>query len=155
EALPGVLGASPAGAPPLPGWARPATPVRIPGDSSDSSHAYEVGTAVVGPRYFRTLGVGVVEGREFDDRDTTKSPRVPVVNETLARHVWPNREAVGRVLIVGSDRVQVVGVVRDLQWLSALQHPDPIAYLNFWQQNRSNPWAQDSRTHIRIAADAD
>ena len=117
--------------------------------------AYLRGHDVVGPRYFKTLGVGVVEGREFDDRDTTDGPRVAVVNETLARHVWPNGGAVGSVMIVGPDRVEVVGVVKDLQWLHALQQPDPIAYLNFWQQDRSNPVAQDSRTHIRVAGDAD
>ena len=101
EALPGVLAASPAGVPPLPGWARPVTPVRLPGDSADPSQAYLVGTTLVGPRYFKTLGVGVVEGREFDDHDTMDGPRVAVVNETLARHVWPNGGAVGRVMTVG------------------------------------------------------
>ena len=35
-----------------------------------------------------------------------------------------------------------------------LQHPDPVAYLNFWQQDRGHRFAQDSRTHIRIAGDA-
>ncbi|MET0213702.1 MAG: ABC transporter permease, partial [Vicinamibacterales bacterium] len=154
EALPGVLAASPAGVPPLPRWTRPVTPVRLPGDSVDSSPAYLVGTTLVGPRYFKTLGVGVVEGREFDDRDRMEGPRVAVVNETLARHVWPNGRTVGRVMIVGPHRVEVVGVVKDLQWLNALQQPDPVAYLNFWQQDRSNSWAQDSRTHIRVAGDA-
>jgi predicted permease len=155
EALPGVLAASPASAPPLPGWARRATAARLPVDSSDSSREYEVGTALVGPRYFKTLGVGVVEGREFNDGDTMNSPRVVVVNDTLARHFWPSGRAVGSLLTVGQNRAQVVGVVKDLQWLSALQEPDPVAYLNFWQQDRSNPWAQDSRTHIRIAGDAE
>jgi putative ABC transport system permease protein len=155
EGLPGVVGVSPASAPPLPGWARPATPVRLPEDSSDPSHAYQVGTSLVGPRYFKMLGAGVIEGREFDDRDTKDGPRVAVINETLARHVWPNGGAVGRVMFVGPDRVEVVGVVNDLQWLSVLQQPDPIAYLNYWQQDRSNPWSQDSRTHISIAGDAD
>ena len=154
EALPGVLAASPAGVPPLPGWSRPTTPMRRPGDPVDPSHAYQVGTTLVGPRYFKTLGVGVVEGREFDDHDTMDGPRVAVVNETLARHVWPNGGAVGSVMIVGPHRVEVVGVVKDLQWLSALEQPDPIAYLNFWQQDRSNPWSQDSRTHIRVSGDA-
>ena len=117
EALPGVLAASPAGVPPLPGWSRPVTPVRLPGDSADPSQAYLVGTTLVGPRYFKTLGVGVVEGREFDDRDTMDGPRVAVVNETLARHVWPNGGAVGSVMTVGPNRVEVVGVVKDLQWI--------------------------------------
>ena len=153
EALPGVLAASPARAPAS--WrAQPVTPAQLPGDSSDPAHAYQVGTAVVGPRYFKTLGVGLVEGREFDDRDTMDSPRVAIVNETLARHFWPNGGAVGRVITVGSDRVEVTGIVKDLQWTSALQQPDPVAYLNFWQQDRSNQVAQDSRTHIRVAGDA-
>jgi putative ABC transport system permease protein len=153
EALPGVLGASPARAPAS--WrAIPATPARLPGDPSDPAHAYQVGTPVVGPRYFKTLGVGVVEGREFDDRDTMDGPRVAIVNETLARHFWPNGGAVGRALTVGSDPVEVVGVVKDLQWTSALQQPDPVAYLNFWQQDGSNRVAQDSRTHIRVSGDA-
>jgi putative ABC transport system permease protein len=154
EALPGVIAASPAAVPPLPGWSRPVTPVQFLGDS-DPSHAYNVGTTLVGPRYFKTLGVGVVEGREFDDRDTRSGPRVALVNETFARHVWPNGGAVGGVIIVGPDRVEVVGVVKDLQWINALEQPDPLVYLNFWQQDRSNPWSQDSRTHIGIAGDAD
>ena len=152
EALPGVLAASPASAPAS--WrAQPVTPARLPGDSSDPPHAYQVGTALVGPRYFKTLGAGV-EGREFDDRDTMDGPRVAIVNETLARHFWPNGGAVGGVITVGPDRVEVVGVVKDLQWTSALQQPDPVAYLNFWQQDRGNRVAQDSRTHIRVAGDA-
>ena len=155
EALPGVLAASPAGVPPLPGWARPVTPARLPGDPADPSRAYLVGTTLVGPRYFKTLSVGVVEGREFDDHDTMDHPRIAVVNETLARHVWPNGGAVGSVMIVGPHRLEVVGVVKDLQWLSALQQPDPVAYLNFWQQDRSNTFAQDSRTHISVAGDAE
>jgi len=152
EALPGVPAASPASAPAS--WrAQPVTPARLPGDSSDPAHAYNVGTTFVGPRYFKTLGVGVVEGREFDGRDTMDGPRVAIVNETLARHFWPNGGAVGRVITVGPDRVEVVGVVKALQWTSALQQPDPVAYLNFWQQDRGNRVALDSRTHIRVAGD--
>jgi hypothetical protein len=54
-------------------------------------------------------------------------PRVAVVNETLARHVWPNGGAVGSVMIVGPHRVEVAGVVKDRQWIHALLQPDPIA----------------------------
>lgn len=78
----------------LPGPAAP-EPKGEGGDSPDPAHAYQVGTAVVGPRFFKTLGVGVIEGREFDDRDTMDRPRVAVVNETLARHFWPSGGAVG------------------------------------------------------------
>ena len=163
-ALPGVLAASPASAPAS--WrAQPVTPAQLPGpatpeprgeggDSSDPARAYQVGTSVVGPGYFQTLGVGVVEGREFDNRDSMTGPRVAIVNETLARHFWPNGGAVGRVITVGPDRVEVVGVVKDLQWISARQQADPVAYLNFWQQDSSNRVSQDSRTHVRVVGDA-
>ena len=153
EALPGILAASPASAPAS--WrARPATPALRFGDSPDPLYAYEVGTAVVGARYFKTLGVGVSEGREFDDRDTADGPRVAIVNMTLARHFWPNGGAVGSQMNVGDELVDVVGVVKDLQWTSAFEQADPVAYLNFWQQNRGNRFAQDSRTHISVAGDA-
>jgi hypothetical protein len=52
-------------------------------------------------------------------------PRVGIVSETLARHVWPNGGAVGRMITVGSDRVEVVGAVKALQWTSALQQTGP------------------------------
>ena len=155
QALPGVRVASTAAAPALPGWASPATPARLPGDPFDPLNPYQVGTLHVGPRYFETLGAGIVEGREFDDHDTTDSPRVAIVNETLARRFWPEGGAVGSAMIVGADRVEVVGVVKDLQWLSALQQPDPVAYLNFWQRDRGDAVAKDSRTHISVAGDAD
>ena len=58
-------------------------------------------------------------------------------------------------MIVGPHRVEVVGVVKDLQFLSALDQPEPIAYLNYWQQDRSNAWAQDSQTHISVVGDVD
>ena len=47
----------------------------------------------------------------------------------------------GREVAIGAHRVEVVGVVKDRQRVSVLQQPDPIASLNFWQQDRSNSWA--------------
>jgi predicted lysophospholipase L1 biosynthesis ABC-type transport system permease subunit len=106
---------------------------------------------MVGPRYFKTLGAGLIAGREFDDRDTPASPRVVLVNEALGRRLWPNGGAVGSTVTIGANRCEVVGVVKDMQWLSVLERPEPIAYLNYWQQDRTNSWSQDSRTHIRVS----
>src|SRR6185295_12580078 len=86
--------------------------------------------------------------------DTAASPRVAMVNDALARRLWPNGGAVGNTVTIGSNRYEVVGVVKDMQWLSVLETPEPIAYLNFWQQDRSNSWSQDSRTHVRVAGAA-
>ena len=154
EALPGVVAASPAGVPPLPGWNRPAVPLRLPGDSSDPQNPFQAATTLVGPRYFKTLGAGLVAGREFDDRDTPTGPRVVLVNETLARRLWPKGGAVGSSVMIGPNRCEVIGLVKDMQWVSALETPVPIAYLNYWQQDRTNSWSQDSRTHIRVSGAA-
>ena len=154
EAMPGIAAASPANVAPLPGWNRPPMPARLDGDAGDPAKAFRTPTTVVGPRYFETLGTGLIAGREFDDRDTENAPRVALANETLARRLWPNGGAVGSHVTLGSTRYQIVGVVKDLQWLSAFETPEPIAYLNFWQQDRSNSWSKDSRTHIRVPAGA-
>lgn len=154
EALPGIVAASPANVPPLPRWNRPVQPMRLSGDPVDSPNPFRAATTVVGPRYFKTLGAGVIAGREFDDRDAPTGPHVVVVNETLARRLWPSGGAVGSTVTIGQTRCEVVGVVRDLQWVSALETPEPIAYLNFWQQDRTNSWSQDSRTHIRLSGTA-
>jgi predicted permease len=163
EATPGILAASPASAPAH--WrSQPTRPIWLAEDAGDPTSAYLTSTTLVGPRYFKTLGVNVIEGREFDDRETAAGPRGVIVNETLARHFWPTGGALGRVVRLGAegtvmpagaDRYEIVGVVKDLQWVSALEQPAPIVYLNYWQQDRRNPWAQDSRTHIRVAGDAD
>ena len=44
-------------------------------------------------------------------------------------------------------------MVKDLQWVNALETPEPIAYLNYWQQAR-NSLSQDSRTHVRVSGNA-
>jgi predicted permease len=154
EAMPGVVSASPAVVAPLPGWGRPAMPVRVDGDTTGPSAAFRTSTTFVGPRYFNTLGAGLTAGREFEDRDTATSPRVAIVNEALARRLWPKGNAIGSHATIGRTSCEIVGIVKDLQWLSAFEAPEPIAYLNFWQQDRSNSWSQDSRTHIRIAGGA-
>ena len=154
ETLPGIVAASPADVPPLPGWSRRGAPVRLSGEPIDSQNPLRTSTTVVGPRYFKTLGAGLITGREFDDRDTPAGPRVVLVNEALARRLWPNGGAVGSSLTIGPNRYEVVGVVKDMQWLSVLETPEPIAYLNYWQQDRTNSWSQDSRTHVRVAGSA-
>ena len=154
ETIPGVVAASPANNPPLPRWGMGSAPMQSAGDTSDPSDAFRVATTNVGPRYFKTLGVPLVEGREFDDRDRADGPRVAIVNETLARHFWPAGHAAGSLVMIGRMRVEIIGVVKNFQYLSAFEQPEPIAYFNFWQQDTAENWSHDSRTHVRVAGDA-
>jgi predicted lysophospholipase L1 biosynthesis ABC-type transport system permease subunit len=110
--------------------------------------------AYVGPRYFKAMSGQIVSGRDFDDRDRPDGARVAIVNEVLARRLWPKGDAVGDMLEAGRGSVEVVGVVNDPQILNVWQQPAPMVYFNYWQQNRADNWSSDSQTLIRISGDA-
>jgi predicted permease len=154
ETIPGVIAASPASIPPLPRWGFRSAPIQVAGDAGDPATAYQAQTTYVGPRYFKMLGVPLIEGREFDDRDRANGPRVAIVNETLARHFWPDGRAAGNIVTLGGTRIEIVGVVKNHQYLSVFQQPEPYAYLDFWQQDTAANWSHDSRTQVRVVGEA-
>ena len=72
------------------------------------------------PDYFQTMGISVMKGRSFTDQDKAGAPSVVIVNETFARKLWPNEEALGkRVRFYGpierAPWMQIVGVIRDVK----------------------------------------
>ena len=104
--------------------------VEIPGAS------LEVSGNVVSPNYFRTLGIAVLEGREFGDSDGADAPPVALVNRALAERLWRGRSAIGQVLGFprsGGDRA-VVGVVDDTRYGSLTEPALPLAYLPLAQR---------------------
>jgi len=85
----------------------------------------------VSPEYFATLGVPVVQGRNFTDADTPKSPRVAIVNETMAHKFWPNENAIGkRFRLRGLDgpEVEIVGIAADHKVSSLGEAPTPYIH---------------------------
>ncbi|HEX4681089.1 MAG TPA: ABC transporter permease [Gemmatimonadaceae bacterium] len=70
---------------------------------------------VVSDGYFRTMGIPLRQGRDFTAADASGATSVVVVNETLARRLWPDRDAVGQAIARGSGRLLVVGVVGDVR----------------------------------------
>ena len=81
----------------------------------------------VTPGYFDVMGIDVVRGRAFTARDDENAPLVAVVNETMARTLWPGKEALGgtvKMLNETMPRATVVGVVRD-ERLAGLLAPAP------------------------------
>jgi predicted permease len=105
----------------------------------------------VGPGYFQAIGIPLVEGREFDDRDTTRAPLVAVVNDTMARFYFGEQSPLGKVIQNGGDRYTIVGVVKDSRqrdlkaatterrfYIPLLQTSDDITTLHFVVQARGN-----------------
>jgi predicted permease len=83
----------------------------------------------VDPGYFATVGMPLVEGRDFDARDTENAPKVAVINETMARRYFGSRSPIGQSYDYGSSlQFQIVGVVRDAKVRGPRSTPRPMAY---------------------------
>lgn len=83
--------------------------------------------AGVGPSFFHTLRIPLLEGREF--RDTDVSGEVVIVNDVLARQFWPGAVAVGKRVTIGARRTaEVIGVARSTKYLSIGEAPKPYVY---------------------------
>jgi putative ABC transport system permease protein len=82
------------------------------------------------PEYFTTIGLSLLQGRGFDERDTQRSPRVVVINRTFAEKYWPNGGAVGNRVHEVDDNFDaiVIGVVNDSKYLSLRDQPGPAMY---------------------------
>lgn len=105
----------------------------------------------VGPRFFETAGVGMTRGRSLDASDTGHSRRVAVVNETLARTLWPGLDPIGRRFRVGrrdNDWVEVVGVARDGKYVMVGEAPRPYFYVPLSQR-----YATPVTLMVRAASD--
>src|SRR5262249_31211588 len=57
----------------------------------------------ISPGYFEAMGIPMVKGRPFEDRDNETVPGVVIVDETLAQHFWPNQDAIGHRMYNPSD----------------------------------------------------
>jgi predicted permease len=102
----------------------------MPGQVNDA--LYRVATQ----DYLRTLGVRLVEGRLIDDRDGPETPRVVVINETLAREFFPNESPLGhrfRLSEPNNPFHTIVGVVRDVRERGYDASPKPGVYLSIAQ----------------------
>jgi len=92
--------------------------------------AISVSRNFVTPGYFRTLGMPLVSGRNFDMRDRAGAPAVVIVNETFAQRVWPGQNAIGQRLVLGVSRrpLEVVGVARDAKYRTIGERQQPFLY---------------------------
>ena len=81
---------------------------------------FPVMTRTISPNYFTVMGTPLIKGRLFTDADQADSPRVAIINEYLAHHLFPGRDPVGQFLPdeEGSNEVAVVGVVKNSWQLS-------------------------------------
>jgi len=93
-------------------------------------------TMAVGSGYLNSMRIPLLEGRDFDVTDAAEGTPVVMVNQTLARRLWPKESAIGKTLTVGCEQAKtwkVVGVARDSRIRSLNEEPMPHVYLPFSQ----------------------
>ncbi len=115
------------------------------GGIAPADHALPNGRKTLGldwnavtPGYFRTLGIHLVRGRPFREGDRQGAPPVAIINETLARQLWPGEDPLGRRLINprpdGDITMEVVGVEKDRKYRSLGEAPRPFIYVPLAQR---------------------
>jgi putative ABC transport system permease protein len=93
------------------------------------------GYSAVTASYLRTLGVTLIQGRDFATTDLPDSPKVVIVNQTLARRIWGDENPLGKRLRLGhgDDVREIIGVARDGKYLMLGEDPRPYFYVPLTQ----------------------
>ena len=138
QALPGVHSATASRVPLISGsnWG---SNVSVQGFEADLDTDTHANYSQVGPGFFKTLGIPLLAGREFEDRDVVGSPQVVVVNETFAQKFGLGRDAVGRWMQLGSGGeldIEIVGLVQDAKYSEVKSAVPPLFYLPYRQSER-------------------
>jgi predicted permease len=129
-ALPGVRGAAWISGVPF-GFDQDQTAVHPEGAAAARQDQDRVSLNVsVTPEYFAAAGVAFVSGRAFDGRDTADAPPVAIVNDTLARQLWPGANPIGRrvQLAESGTVVEVIGVVKDGKYILLWEAPRAMLF---------------------------
>ncbi|HLF84213.1 MAG TPA: FtsX-like permease family protein, partial [Blastocatellia bacterium] len=140
DALPGVISTSLAKTVPPNDWSDRLS-VFLPGEEpppevlrARDDLGLRVDANRIAPNYFRTLGIPILEGREFTNQDRLGATLVAILSEGLAKRLWPGESAVGKLLSVPfwhepRPPVQIIGVARDTKHRSLLADMPLLVYL--------------------------
>jgi putative ABC transport system permease protein len=113
--------------------------VTIEGYQAQENEDMEVRHNRIGPDYFATMSIPLLGGREFTVADTAGSSKVAIINETMARRFFANRNPIGSHFAFGAgDRIrldiEIVGVVKDSKHATVREEERPFAYLPYAQE---------------------
>ncbi len=119
-------------------------PPPLPGESIGA------GFRVCRPGYFRTMGIPLLKGRDFTQRDTLDAPGVAIINETLARQQFPNEEPIGKRIAFDDPRnnpkwLTIVGVIKDVKQFDL---KEPAINEVYWPFSQQPDYLQETAGHV-------
>jgi predicted permease len=128
--LPGVVSAGGVSVIPFSGNANSGDYSYEGGPVKDNDHMAFADTYYVTPGYFTTMGVALLHGRVFTAHDTNTSPKVAMINQSMATKLWPNQSAIGkRIQIADESWKEIVGVVGDVRGAGVTRPAGEQVYL--------------------------
>ncbi|HKU73019.1 MAG TPA: ABC transporter permease [Pyrinomonadaceae bacterium] len=110
-----------------------------------------VNANVIGPGYFQTMGIPLLQGRDFNAQDTEDHPRVVIVNEAFVRRHFPSEDAIGKRLSFNGPEGpwrEIVGVVSTSKYFSLGEAPTAVAYSALSQNHETG-----MTLHVRASVD--
>jgi putative ABC transport system permease protein len=136
EALPGVLSAGGVSTLPLGGRDNRAA-FTVEGEADPDVRETAVHYRLVSPGYFRAMGIPLLRGRTLSETDDASAPLVLVINQTMARLLWPDSDPIGRRINFGGpddgDWYRVVGVVGDVKHFGLDAQPEIEVFMTYAQ----------------------
>ena len=84
---------------------------------------------IVSPGYLKAMGMRLLEGRDISWEDLSNNRSVVIINENVARKLWPGKDPVGRTALIGGTEAQVIGVIADVRESGAENNSGAQAYL--------------------------
>ena len=106
----------------------------------------------VGPDFFRTMGVPILQGRDIRDSDNEHTPLVAVVNQTLAQRFFPKSSPIGHRLGGNDHPITIIGVAADSKYTSVDETPMPMAYYAEMQSKTLGTMHMEVRTRGNASA---
>lgn len=91
---------------------------------------------VISPDYFRAMGMTLLKGRAFSNQDGENSQPVVIINEAVARKLFPNEDPIGKRLLIADAKgkpYEIIGMVADIRNWGLMQPPAPEFYLSYQQ----------------------
>ena len=93
----------------------------------------------ISPGYLPTAGTRLLRGRDFTWHEDQHAPKVAIVNQTFARQLFADSDAIGKYFRVGADhKYQVVGVVEDGKYVYLAEEPTPAMFVPILQKNNTS-----------------
>ena len=152
RALPGVENATYATTVPL-GFGQDSMGIQIAGQTPPPGRStFSIPYNVVGPEYFSTMGIPLVAGRAFNERDLAPGAQpVVVINSTMAHRFWPDENPVGKSVRDGTAGpfLEIIGVARDISYYSLGEAPRPFLY-----RAAGGAFEDSLIVHVRARGDA-